>query len=221
MKAVLRKVKYFFVRLKYSKKNIIGSYFTIGKQVKLDNCQLKYHARVAEYASLSNTTIGEYSSIGRYTKIVYTNIGKYCAISWDTTINAISHPHTHLSVSAFPYVPHVGEFVEKREQSYQNVIIKNDVWIGAHCVIMPGVTLGNGAIIGAGAVVTKDVPDYAIVAGVPAKIMKYRFPVDVIEQLLKYKWWDLDPSIIKNNITLWQGNMNTDTLRKLKKLCES
>ena len=70
-------------------------------------------------------------------------------------------------------------------------VIGNDVWIGKRAIIKAGVKIGDGAVVGAGAVVTKDVPPYAIVAGVPAKIIKYRFDEDTIAQLLKTKWWNL------------------------------
>lgn len=203
----LKKLNFLYKKYKYSRNNKLSSTFNIGKKVTLNNSTLSYHSRVAEYASLSNVFIGEYSSVGRYAKIVHTNIGKYCAISWDTTINAISHPYNHLTINSFPYVPYVGNFVKERKQSYKQVTIKNDVWIGANSVIMPDVTIGNGAIIGAGAVVTKDVPDYAIVAGVPAKIIKYRFDKDIIDRLLELKWWDLDPKIIKKHIYLWGGGI--------------
>jgi acetyltransferase-like isoleucine patch superfamily enzyme len=201
----LKKLNFLYKKYKYSRNNRLSKVFNIGKKVTLNNCTLSYHSRVAEYASLSNTSIGQYSSIGRYAKIVHTNIGKYCAISWDTTINAISHHYNHLTINAFPYVPYVGNFVKERKQSYQQVTIKNDVWIGANSVIMPGITIGNGAIIGAGAVVTKNVPDYAIVAGVPAKIIKYRFEEDIVKRLLELQWWELNPKIIKENIDLWGG----------------
>ena len=102
----------------------------------------------------------------------------------------------------------------------QKVIIKNDVWIGANSVIMPNITIGNGAIIGAGAVVTKDVPDYAIVAGVPAKIIKYRFSQDIIDRLLILQWWNMDPKVIKKHIDLWGGEFNCDSLKKLEEICK-
>ena len=78
------------------------------------------------------------------------------------------------------------------ESAFKKVTIGNDVWIGHGAVINQGVSIGTGAIIGSNAVVTKDVPPYAVVAGVPAKILKYRFDDDTIKLLLKSKWWNMD-----------------------------
>lgn len=82
----------------------------------------------------------------------------------------------------------------------RDTIIGNDVWFGTNSTIMLGVKIGDGAIIGACSVVTKDVPPYSIVAGNPAKIVRYRFPDEIIEQLLKIKWWDWDYDKITRNI---------------------
>ena len=76
-------------------------------------------------------------------------------------------------------------------QEHKNVYIGHDVFIGANVLIMGGIKIGSGAIVAAGAVVTKDVPPYAIVGGVPAKIIKYRFDNDIVDKLLKVKWWEL------------------------------
>ncbi|MNI40841.1 Chloramphenicol acetyltransferase [compost metagenome] len=84
----------------------------------------------------------------------------------------------------------------------QKIVIGNDVWIGANAVILPGVTLGDGAVIGAGAVVTKDVPPYAIVGGVPAKVIRYRFTPEEIEVLLRIKWWEWEIEEIKSKAYL-------------------
>lgn len=213
-------LRHFLISYKLKSNN--NEYLTtdwISRKSDIRNSILKFDVRVAENASIKNTEIGSLSSIGRYTKITHSIIGKYCAISWDVTINAISHPNNHISISAFPYVPSVGNFVEKRIQKYSLVNIKNDVWIGANSVIMPGINIGNGAIIGAGAVVTKDVPDYAIVAGVPAKLIKYRFDKDKRERLLNCEWWNLDRKMIKNNIHLFQTALNEEVLTKLETVC--
>jgi len=192
----------------------------IGKNVQLVNSELDEETRIADYASIKNCKVGKLSSIGRYSKIVHTEIGSYCAISWDVTINAISHPYDHLTINAFPYVPYVGNFVKERNQTYHKVVIKNDVWIGANAVIMPNITIGNGAIIGAGAVVTKNVPDYAIVVSSPAKVIKYRFDTNTIEKLLELEWWSLDKKAIKDNIHLFESKFTQEKLVQLKKICK-
>ena len=87
-------------------------------------------------------------------------------------------------------------------KSNGQVVIGNDVWIGANAVILPGVTLGNGSVIAAGAIVTRSVPDYAVVAGVPAKVIRYRFSHEQIEILNRVKWWDWDDEFIRDNIHL-------------------
>ncbi|EPZ37468.1 transferase hexapeptide repeat containing protein [Anoxybacillus ayderensis] len=76
--------------------------------------------------------------------------------------------------------------------------IGNDVWIGANSIVLDGVKIGDGAIVAAGAVVTKDVPDYAIVGGVPARVIRYRFNEEIIKQLKVIKWWDIDLNNLKN-----------------------
>lgn len=170
---------------------------------------------LAKNSSIASSHIGRYTSIGRNSKIHSARIGSFCAISWDVTINAISHPVERLSISAFSYVPEFGNFVKKREQSYRQVAIGNDVWIGAHAVIMPGIKVGDGAVIGAGSIVTKDVAPYAIVAGCPARVIRHRFDEDIIERLLKLKWWRLPDNIIRNNIDIFKSD---DILRAIELL---
>jgi serine acetyltransferase len=83
------------------------------------------------------------------------------------------------------------------------------VWIGANSTIMSGIKIGNGAIVAAGSTVTKDVPSYAIVAGNPAKVVKYRFTEEQIEKLLSIAWWDWDEQKIKDNaIDMWSDNID-------------
>lgn len=131
-------------------------------------------------------------------------IGRYCSFAEEIVIGATKHPTDWLSTAPFQYredpwgwfsygKSHQLTTKHKRIiSSFDNspkTIIGNDVWIGRKAIIMPGIKVGNGAIIGAGAVVTKDVPDYAVVAGVPAKIIKYRFPEIIINELLSIEWW--------------------------------
>jgi virginiamycin A acetyltransferase len=90
-----------------------------------------------------------------------------------------------------------------------DIIIENDVWIGANSTVMSGIKIGNGAIVAAGSTVTKDVPPYAIVAGNPAKVVKYRFTDEQIKKLLSIAWWDWDEQKIKDNaMNMWSNDIN-------------
>ncbi|MDE5763719.1 MAG: CatB-related O-acetyltransferase [Ruminococcus sp.] len=97
--------------------------------------------------------------------------------------------------------------------------IGNDVWIASGAQILHKVTVGDGAVIGGGAVVTKDVPPYAIVAGVPARIIKFRFDENTINELLSLKWWDWPQDVILKNIEwMIQQDINSDTIARMKEI---
>jgi len=203
--------------IKYKKfsnnKCLIGDYCDIDSISKLGKSVIITH-----HASIRECEINDYSSIGKYSKLAYVNIGKFCSISWDVTIGAISHPYDRISSHAFPYVKFAGNFVDSNNFSKSETYIGNDVWIGCNSVIISGIKIGNGAIIGAGAVVTKDVPAYAIIAGVPGKIIGYRFDSPTINLLQNIKWWDWKHETIKDNIDIFQNKLNQDIISRLKNI---
>lgn len=169
---------------------------------------------IAPNANVDNSSVGDFTSVGRYTDIHNAVIGKFCAISYFCVIGATRHYIDRLSVSAFPYVKELG-FVEESHRIVEPVTIGNDVWIGCHSIVKPNVCIGDGAVIGANSVVTKDVPPYAIVAGVPAKIIKYRFSEDIIAKLLELEWWNLPYELIRNHISLWQKEISLESIEEL------
>ena len=148
-----------------------------------------------------------------------TAIGAFVSIGAGVRIGHGTHPFNYMSTSPYIYLDRLG--YKKPEMPAHNeweklppVHIGNDVWIGDNVWIKNGITIGDGAIIGAHAVVTHDIPPYAVVAGIPAKVLKYRFTPEIIADLLNLKWWDLPDDIIK---TLPYDNIEK-TIQKLKEL---
>ncbi|MPM38163.1 Virginiamycin A acetyltransferase [bioreactor metagenome] len=128
-------------------------------------------------------------------------IGKFCSIACGTKFIFNAANHTLKSFSTYPFPLFLPELnVTESWDNKGDIIIGNDVWIGFDAVIMSGVHIGNGAIIGTRAVVTKDIPPYSIVGGIPAKIIRKRFDDKVIEMLQKAKWWEWEPEIIIENM---------------------
>lgn len=137
-----------------------------------------------EYGSASYG-VPQISVTGDSNKLI---IGKFCSLAEGSRIVlGGDHPTTHITTSPLPSYDNPAE----QYLGTDTVTIGNDVWIGASATILSNVTIGHGAVIGAGSLVRKDVPPYAIVAGVPAKVIRYRFPAEIIKALLANPWWDL------------------------------
>ena len=142
-------------------------------------------------------------------------IGKFCSIACGAKFLFNSANHTLSSLSTYPFPLFFEEWgLEKRNvaASWDNkgdIVIGNDVWIGYEAVIMAGVTIGDGAILGARAVVTKDVPPYTVAGGIPAKPIKKRYPEETIAALSELKWWDWPEERIAQNLHAIQaGKLN-------------
>lgn len=142
-------------------------------------------------------------------------IGKFCSIACEAKFLFNSANHTLSSLSTYPFPIFFEEWdleikdITKAWDNKGDIVIGNDVWIGYEAVILAGVTIGDGAVIGTHAVVTKDVPPYTIVGGIPAKPIKKRFPQETIDALLKIKWWDWDKKHIAQQIShLQSGNIS-------------
>jgi virginiamycin A acetyltransferase len=143
-------------------------------------------------------------------------IGKFCSVACNSKFIMTSANHSLKSLSTYPFPIFFEEWekqidITKAWDNKGDIVIGNDVWIGYESVIMSGVTIGDGAIIGARAVVTKDVPPYSIVGGVPAKIIRNRFNENTISKLLELKWWNWSEKKIRDCLPLIQ-NGNIDEL---------
>jgi acetyltransferase-like isoleucine patch superfamily enzyme len=122
----------------------------------------------------------------------FTKIGRYCSFAENVYIYNANHPHKFKSTHPFFYDPSFS-YVESEQINRRCIEIGNDVWIGQNVIILASVTnIGDGAVIGAGTIVTKNVPDYAVVVGNPGKVIKYRFSEQMIRKLKDEQWWNRD-----------------------------
>jgi virginiamycin A acetyltransferase len=181
----------------------------VGARAMLDDCNIGGHARV---------TIGERSVLTGPVRIIAdinpVSIGKYCSLAPDVILWEPLHDMKRLS-SYYLFVTVFEESWDRDVISKGPIRIGNDVWIGARAIVVSGVSIGDGAVIGAGSVVTSDVPPYAVVVGVPGRILKYRFSEEIRERLLELKWWDWPEDKIRRNRPLFEGEISAETLDRI------
>lgn len=141
-------------------------------------------------------------------------IGNYCSIADDVTF-LLGGGHNWHALSTYPF----RHFLLDKEESLSkgDIVLSDDVWIGTQVTIMSGVKIGKGAVIGTKALVTKDIPDYAIAVGIPAKVIKYRFSPSLIKNLKNFDMSKLNESNIKENMSLLTMNLTEKSLQKLER----
>ena len=196
----------------------IGANSSIGDFSRVFDSKLNEHVAIQRFALMYNTSVGRYSYTGKNFTSWYSSIGNFCSISWNVSIGGANHDYTRVTTHAFLYSQDFG-LLEDNDSAYDRFsdycIVGNDVWIGCGATICRNVKIGDGAVIAAGSVVTKNVEPYTIVAGVPAKPIKKRFDNETIQMLIKSKWWDLPEYIIKKNINLFSKKADLDVARKI------
>ncbi len=206
------------IRIKGSK---IEKNSSVGDHAKIDFSTLKDYVRIDRFNHLYYTNMGRHSYTGQNTVVMHANVGNFCSISWGVTIGPANHSYERMSTHSFLYNDVDGLRPESAEAAYdrfeKQCKIGNDVWIGAGATVLRNVEIGDGAIVASGAVVTKNVPPYAIVAGIPAKIIKYRFSEEIINQLLEIEWWNWEDKKIYDNYEYFAEKITKERLAELKK----
>ena len=160
---------------------------------RLEGGQMYSETLRAIFSKYYKIEIGKYSYGGCFNPAnirAFTKIGRYCSFAKNVYIYNANHPLGVKSTHPFFYNPSLG-YVETEQIARRHIQIGNDVWVGQNAIILASVTqIGDGAVIGAGAVVTKNVPDFAVVVGNPAKVVRYRFSEETIRKLKQERWWD-------------------------------
>jgi phosphonate metabolism protein (transferase hexapeptide repeat family) len=176
----------------------LGEKGYIHPSCRIRNSQIGAWTALGESTWLVDSSFGDYSYTAGNVQIIYAEVGKYCSIANSVRINPGNHPQWRVTQHHMTYRRKQYGLGEKDDEAFfrwrkdHACTIGHDVWIGHGAVVMPGVNIATGAVIGSGAVVTKDIGPYQVAVGVAAKVIKQRFPDEVIEKLLASQWWDWD-----------------------------
>ena len=170
----------------------------VHETARVVNSTLGRYTEVADRCRLEEVEMGDYSYIMQDGSIWCATVGKFANIAASVRINATNHPTWRPTLHHFTY--RAADYFDGAENDHDffawrrenRVVIGHDVWIGHGATVLPGVTVGDGAVIGAGAVVSRDVAPYTIVGGVPAKLIRERFPGSVAERMQALAWWGWD-----------------------------
>lgn len=199
--------------------NSIGDFSTIRQ------CRLGKYVSVQRNCDLMNCEVDDYTIIEKNAVIHDAVIGKFCEISWHCSIGGDNHNYKLPTIHHWYWNKSFGFEQDARAVGGENFrnkiqseecVIGNDVWIGSGVTVNRKVHVGNGAILASGTVVTKDVPDYAIVGGVPGRVLKFRFDENTIKRLLAIEWWNWPHDILKENRHLFEIEVTNDTLERME-----
>lgn len=190
------------------------------------DCTFGVYTKVGHHSVCENVIMQDYSYCEPFCIIQNTVISKYCDIARNVRIGATQHPlyrptTHHMTYRRKLYAVDVNDDQQFFQNRYNKLtVLDPDVWIGHGAVIQAGVHVGVGAVIGSNAVVTKDVPPYAIVVGVPAKVIRYRFDEEIREKLLEIAWWDWPDDVMRDRFQDFCGDI-TSFIKKYggKKKC--
>lgn len=182
---------------------ILGETPFLHQEAVVLDSELGRYVEIGEGTRILESTLGDYSYTARFSEIAYSRLAKFVNVAAFTRINPGEHPYHRASLHHFMYRSSYFWPEEQDEarvfdwRRSKPVTIGNDTWIGHGAIVMKGVTVHDGAVVASNAVVTKDVPPYAIVAGTPAKIIKWRHDPHTAQRLQAMAWWDWDHETLR------------------------
>jgi len=177
------------------------------------------HVAIYDGVVIMNSFISEFTYIQSFSTVLNTKIGKFCSIAGGVRIGLSEHPLAFISTSPVFYdssqfLPKVLTKAKNDYGKFTETVVESDVWIGQSAIIKSGVRIGVGSVIGAGSIVTKDIPPYTICAGNPARPIRKRFDEELCNLLVESKWWELNDSVLSEYASLFENPQ--EFINKLK-----
>ena len=202
----------------FVKNCFLEKFSSIGDFTRTEDSAFGEHVQIQRNGLIYSSSFGRRTYTGKNFTCWHASIGAFCSISWNVSLGA-DHDYRKLTTHSFLYLPNMGlSDVVGYDRFSEPCDIGNDVWIGCHAVVCRGVKVGDGAVIGAGSVVTHDVPPYTIVVGCPARVLKPRFDGNLAERLLRLKWWEFSDEVIRDNIALFNHDADEENISRLEEL---
>lgn len=187
---------------------------TVGREVSLQNTTLGPWTEIGSFCTLQNISLGAYSYCASHCIMQNVDIGKFSNIAAMVRLGPTAHPLDRPTLHHFTYRRVAYGFADADDEAFfaaraaRTLNLGHDTWIGHGAIVMPGLTIGNGAIIGAGSVVTKNVEPWTIVAGNPARVIRRRFTPEVAEAMERIRWWDWSHDQLRERMADFEGSIN-------------
>ena len=205
--------------------SVLSNGCSIGDDTTIERCHFEQNVIVNRRSYVNDSIIGSYTYAGINLTMNWTRIGRFCSIGRNVDIGGFNHDYHKITTMPhfrFAQLAGGGGKIPEQMQNTDYCEIGNDVWIAAGAQVLHNVKIGNGAVIGGGAVVTKDVPPYAVVVGVPARVIAFRCAENLIEELEKIQWWNWPMDIIVQNANLLMDtDITEDSVKKLNEISKS
>lgn len=211
-------------------RSTVGDVTSVGDFTTVRDSSVGAYCQIQRHCDLLRVNIGNYTIIEKNAVLHDVSIGSFCEISWHCSMGGDNHNYRLPSIHHFYWQTYFGfedspdsvgkkNFFDKLRS--EECTIGNDVWVGSGVTVNRKVHIGNGAILASGCVVTKDVPDYAIVGGVPARVIKYRFDETTIQRLLDIAWWNWPEDLLRENRHLFEVELCEETLRQMEEISKN
>lgn len=199
-----------------------GEFSSIGDDTVVRDSILAESVEIGRRNIVRQSTIGRSTYTGSDCNISHASVGSYCAISWNVSIGGADHNYFKLALTPkFRITHNFGDARVPYPESWgMECRVGNDVWLASGVCVLRGVSIGDGCVIGANSVVTKDIPPYSVAVGAPAKVIRRRFSLSTIDFLEKVCWWRLPPPVLQGNADLFDLTDETEIVQRLSELVE-